>query len=193
MNSSAAQDSRIGPSAPRPRSGLGATPSCALVSLAFVGAYGLANRLTSLRTDVGRGVFDWERAIPFVEWTIVPYLSIVLFFAASFFVCRDRTELERHVARVLLVLTISIACYAAFPLRFQFERPETTGAIGALFQLLERDRPAVQPRAFAAHRRAGRVVGVFRAAPGRLAAARAACLVCGHRRLGPDHLPTPRD
>ena len=60
----------------------------------------------------------------------------MLFFAASFFVCRDRAELERHVARVLLVLTISIARYAAVPLRFQFDRPETTGAIGALFQLL---------------------------------------------------------
>ena len=102
----------------------------------FYVSYPTANWLAGLRTHVPAVVFDWERAIPFVEWTIVPYLSIVVFFAASFFVCRDRAELERHVARVLLVLTISIACYAAFPLRFQFERPETTGAIGALFQLL---------------------------------------------------------
>jgi hypothetical protein len=108
----------------------------AFVGLAFVAAYGLANRLTSLRGDIGRGVFDWERAIPFVEWTIVPYLSIVFFFAASFFVGGDRAALERHVARLLLVLTISIACYAAFPLRFQFVRPETTGPIGLLFDLL---------------------------------------------------------
>jgi hypothetical protein len=110
--------------------------ACAFVSLAFVAAYGLANRLTSLRGDIGRGVFDWERAIPFVEWTIVPYLSICLFFGASFFVGRDRAALERHVASLLLVLTISIACYAAFPLRFQFARPETSGAIGLLFDLL---------------------------------------------------------
>jgi len=55
MNSSAAHDRRIRPPAPRSRSGLGAAPACALVSLAFVGAHGLANRLTRLRTDVGRG------------------------------------------------------------------------------------------------------------------------------------------
>ncbi|HET9208207.1 MAG TPA: hypothetical protein VFO28_18345 [Burkholderiaceae bacterium] len=136
MNSSAAHDSRIQRTGQQSRPVFGAASSCALVSLAFVGAYGLANRLTSLRADVGRGVFEWERVIPFVEWTIVPYLSIAFFFIASFFVCRDRAELERHVARVLLLLTISIACYAAFPLRFQFVRPETSGAIGALFQLL---------------------------------------------------------
>jgi len=114
-----------------------AAKACALVSIAFVAAYGLANRLTSLRSDIGQGVFDWERAIPFVEWTIVPYLSICLFFAASFFVGSGRVELERHVARLLLVLTLSIACYAAFPLRFMFERPETSGAVGPMFELLK--------------------------------------------------------
>jgi hypothetical protein len=110
--------------------------ACALVGAAFVGTYGLANQLTSVRTDVGRGVFDWERAIPFVEWTIVPYLSIVIFFAASFFVGRCRDELDRHVARLVLALALSVVCYVAFPLRFMFERPPTSGAIGLLFQLL---------------------------------------------------------
>ena len=110
--------------------------ACALVGAAVVGTYGLANQLTSVRTDVGRGVFDWERAIPFVEWTIVPYLSIGIFFAASFFVGRCRDELDRHVARLVLALALSVVCYVAFPLRFMFERPPTSGAIGLLFQLL---------------------------------------------------------
>lgn len=110
--------------------------ACLWVSLAFVAAYGLANRLTSVRADIGHGVFAWERAIPFVDWTIVPYLSLCAFFASSFFVGRDRAELERHVARLLLALALSVACYAAFPLRFMFERPETSGAIGLMFDLL---------------------------------------------------------
>lgn len=110
--------------------------ACTLVGAAFVGTYGLANQLTSVRDDVGHGVFDWERAIPFVEWTIVPYLSICIFFAASFFVGRSRAELDRHVARLLLALALSVACYVAFPLRFMFERPPTGGALGLLFQLL---------------------------------------------------------
>jgi membrane-associated phospholipid phosphatase len=66
----------------------------------------------------------------------VPYLSICVFFAGSFFVDRDRDALARHAARLLLALALSVACYAAFPLRFMFERPPTTGAIGLMFELL---------------------------------------------------------
>jgi membrane-associated phospholipid phosphatase len=114
----------------------GRTRSCALVSLAFLGTYWLVNHLTSVRRDIGRGVFDWERAIPFVAWTIVPYVSICVFFAVSFFVGRNREELDRHVVRLLLALAVSVVCYAAFPLRFTFDRPATTGAIGLLFDAL---------------------------------------------------------
>ena len=111
-------------------------PLCALVSVTFAAVYGLANRWTSERGPIAHGVFDWERSIPFVEWMIVPYLSICVFFAWSFFVDRSRDELTRHVARLLLALALSVACYAAFPLRFMFERPATSGAIGLLFELL---------------------------------------------------------
>ena len=89
-----------------------------------------------VRDDVGLGVFAWEHAIPFVGWTIVPYLSIVAFFMLSFFIDRDACALHRHVVRLLLVLGVSVACYAAFPLRFTFVRPETDGTIGLLFDLL---------------------------------------------------------
>jgi len=111
-------------------------PCLALTSVAYIGLYLLSNRLTSLRADVGLGVFDWERAIPFVGWSIVPYLSIVGFFVASFFVDACPAALRRHVARLLLVLLVSVACYAAFPLRFTFERPATTGLVGLLFDAL---------------------------------------------------------
>jgi hypothetical protein len=111
-------------------------PLCALVTLTFATVYSLINRWTSARGTIGHGVFDWERSIPFIEWTIVPYLSICVFFAWSFFVDRDRDELARHVARLLLALALSVACYAAFPLRFMFERPPTTGTIGLMFDLL---------------------------------------------------------
>ena len=106
------------------------------VSMAFVALYGASNYLTGLRHDVGEGVFAWERTIPFVEISILPYLSIFALFAASFFVCRSREELERHCARLLLALLISVVCYAAFPLRFDFVRPEPTGATGAIFRWL---------------------------------------------------------
>jgi hypothetical protein len=92
--------------------------------------------LTSLRADVGAGVFAWERQIPFVPWTIVPYLSIFVFFLLSFFVHPDRIELQRHVNRMMLVLLISLVCYALFPLRFTFERPVVGGIFGPMYGLL---------------------------------------------------------
>lgn len=108
----------------------------AAVGTAFLAVYRLSNELTSRRDDIGRAVFDWERAIPFVEWTIVPYLSIGVLFALSFFVDRDADALGRHAARLLLALLVSVACYAAFPLRFAFERPPTSGLTGLLFEAL---------------------------------------------------------
>lgn len=123
--------SSIGPS-PR-QAALGA---CGGVSVVFSAAYGAANGLTHRRADIGSAVFDWERAIPFIDWTIVPYLSICVFFAASFFICRDRAELAAHVRRILAVLALSLACYALWPLRFTFERPATSGIPGMLFELL---------------------------------------------------------
>lgn len=111
-----------------------------LLGTAYTTSYWLSNRLTHLRADIGTTVFAWERSIPFVEWTIVPYLSIVLFFVVSFFVGqheRDyRDALLRHVVRLALVLIVSLVCFALMPLRFTFERPETTGLIGWLFEAL---------------------------------------------------------
>ena len=111
--------------------------ACWAASIIFAGAYWLSNKLTSLRADVGTGVFSWERVIPFVPWTLVPYLAILVFFLLSFFVDPDRRELQRHVSRVILVLLISLVCYALFPLRFTFERPPVEGAFGPLYGLLE--------------------------------------------------------
>jgi len=107
----------------------------AAISAIFAVAYGLANHWTAQRSDIGRGVFEFERAIPFVPWSIVPYLSLVGFYAASFFV-GDRAALRVHALRLLLNLVLALACYALMPLRFQFERPATAGLCGLLFDLL---------------------------------------------------------
>lgn len=110
--------------------------TCVATSATFAGAYWWSNHLTSLRTDIGSAVFEWERGIPFVAWTIVPYLSVCVFFALSFFAGFGAVERARHVARIALVLVVSVACYAVFPLRFMFERPAVEGLFGPLYQLL---------------------------------------------------------
>jgi hypothetical protein len=102
----------------------------------FFASYGFANWLASRRTGVGAIAYDWERAIPFVPWTIVPYWSIDLLYAVSIFICTTRRELDRHAQRLLAVQLVSVLCFIVFPLRFSFERPVAEGLFGALFTAL---------------------------------------------------------
>jgi hypothetical protein len=115
--------------------------------LAFLGpffymTYGLANWLASLRSGVPSIVFDWERAIPFIGWTIIPYWSINAFYGVSFFVCRNKSELDTLGRRLLTAQIIAVACFILFPLRFDFVPPEAEGLLRLLFAALTSfDRP----------------------------------------------------
>ena len=102
----------------------------------FFASYGLANWLASRRAEVAALAFDWESRIPFLAWTIVPYWSIDFLYAASFFICASRRELDVHAKRLLLAQGICVACFIAFPLRFSFERPQSAGFFGWMFDLL---------------------------------------------------------
>src|SRR5258708_161248 len=102
----------------------------------FFLSYGFANWVTSMRGDVRAIVFGWERWIPFVPWTIVPYWSTDLLYAASLFVCRTRRELDTHAKRLIAAQLISVSCFLLFPLRFTFQRPATQGLFGAMFDAL---------------------------------------------------------
>ncbi len=119
---------------PRPRGE--AALWLAFLGVFFFGTYGWANAFTATRTDVGVVVWAWERHIPFLPWTIVPYWSIDLAYAASVLLCATRRELRVHVARLVLASLVSLAGFLAFPLRFSFERPAAGGVPGLLFALL---------------------------------------------------------
>lgn len=102
----------------------------------FFLSYGYANGVAAARTGVPSIVFDWERAIPFWAWTIVPYWSIDLFYGISLFVCRDRRELDTQGLRLLTAQALAIACFLLWPLRFSFQRPDSDGVFGWLFDVL---------------------------------------------------------
>ncbi|HVK55102.1 MAG TPA: phosphatase PAP2/dual specificity phosphatase family protein [Burkholderiales bacterium] len=102
----------------------------------FFASYSFANWLASQRAEVGSIVYGWEHAIPFLAWTIVPYWSIDLVYGLSLLLPRTRAELDAHAKRLLTAQLISVACFIAFPLRFTFERPETGGFFGWLFDVL---------------------------------------------------------
>lgn len=102
----------------------------------FYLTYGFANWAASQRANVGHIVFGWEHAIPFMAWTIIPYWSINAFYAASLFLNRNKSGVDRLAGRYLTAQLIAVACFLAFPLAATFIRPETDGLPGFMFDVL---------------------------------------------------------
>ena len=119
----------------------------ALAWLVFLGpffflTYGFATWVTAQRADVPSIVFDWERALPFWAWTILPYWSIDLLYGLSLFVCSSRRELDTHAKRLLTAQVIAVALFLVVPLRFSFDQPAADGVWGAMFAALAQfDKP----------------------------------------------------
>lgn len=102
----------------------------------FYATYGFANWLASRRDDVGSIVFAWERDIPFVAWTIVPYWSINLFYGLSLLFNDTKSAVDRLAGRYLTAQIVAVACFILFPLTATFERPQTSGLPGFMFAVL---------------------------------------------------------
>ncbi|WP_150782528.1 phosphatase PAP2/dual specificity phosphatase family protein [Pseudomonas fluorescens] len=107
-----------------------------LLAPLFFASYGFATWVTSQRNDVGTFVFDWESAMPFLAWTIVPYWTIDLLYGFSLLLPNSRHELKRHALRLLSAQVIAVCCFLLWPLRFTFDRPELDGVFGWLFAVL---------------------------------------------------------
>jgi len=134
--------SATAPAAGEPRPFGRAVAWLAVLGVIFFSTYGFANWLASTRPGVPVFVFEWERRIPFLAWTIIPYWSIDLLYGVSVLLCRTRRELDTHVKRLFTAQAISVACFIAFPLRFSFDRPEVDGGFGWLFgALVSFDKP----------------------------------------------------
>ena len=89
--------------------------------------------ITTQRRDVGVFFFSWERAIPFVPFMIVPYLSIDLFFVLAPFLFREEDDLSFFVRRVATAIVIAGVIFLLWPLRYAFPRPRIDGLLGAVF------------------------------------------------------------
>jgi hypothetical protein len=114
----------------------------ALVWLVFLGVLFFASyigalEITARRAFVPTIVFDWERAIPFAPWTIVPYWSLDLFYGLSILLCATRLELSVHIRRLLTAQLIAIPTFILFPLKLAWTAPPATGVPGLLFGALD--------------------------------------------------------
>lgn len=102
----------------------------------FFLSYGFANWISSLRSDVGIVVFNWENHIPLLPWTIIPYWSIDLLYGLSFLLPATPREMDKHAIRLLSVQMICVACFLLWPLTISFSRPDLPGVFGGMFDLL---------------------------------------------------------
>lgn len=104
------------------------------LGILFYASYGFSNWLASRRTDVPSVVFSWENSISFIAWTIVPYWTTNLFYAASLFLCRTHEELISHFKRLLTAQMISIFFFILLPLKFSWPKPDTSGPFNFLYE-----------------------------------------------------------
>jgi protein-tyrosine phosphatase/membrane-associated phospholipid phosphatase len=103
------------------------------LSILFMIVYGGCNWITGQRPHVGSFYFQWERAIPFVPFLILPYMSIDLFFVGAPFLAQTNEELRTFSRRITAAILTAGICFLLFPLRFAFPRPHAEGWLGAIF------------------------------------------------------------
>lgn len=95
----------------------------ALLGPFFFLSYNAANQWTAAHGGAGTIWFSWERSIPFLDWSIVPYWSLDLAYPLSFLWCRTRREVDAHGGRLLLLQVVSVAFFILFPLRIAWPEP----------------------------------------------------------------------
>jgi protein-tyrosine phosphatase len=105
----------------------------------FYWSYGWANRLTAEKAQLGLVpslVFAWEKAIPFIEWTIAPYWTINFFYGLSLFLARNKAELNTQALRLLTAQVIAVSFFILLPLRYTFGLPAATGPWSFMYDAL---------------------------------------------------------
>ena len=108
--------------------------SAGLVALFFT-TYIFAAWVTSQRHSVPSIVFEWERRIPFIDWTIVPYWSTDFLFVYAPFLFRSRAGMAIHGKRIIAVQLVSILGFLLYPLQFSFDRPPVNGVFHWMYAL----------------------------------------------------------
>ncbi|PIF47445.1 protein-tyrosine phosphatase [Chryseobacterium sp. 52] len=110
----------------------------ALCAFVFMIVYNFATWYTLRLEKVPSFVFDFEKYIPFLPWSIIPYMTSGIFFCLVFFLCTDREQLKVLTKRMLFSTVTAGLCFIIFPLRFSLIKPETEGSIfSSSFQFLK--------------------------------------------------------
>lgn len=100
--------------------------------------YGWANGFASLlpKERVGEIVYDWEKHIPFLPSTILPYWSIDLLYGLSLFLPMTKFMQRQHALRLLVATPVAVFFFYFYPLTFSTPKPECFGLWKSLFDAL---------------------------------------------------------
>lgn len=109
-----------------------------LCTIVFAVVYNGSALYLSTLAEVPSFVFRFEKYIPFIPWTIIPYMTSGLFFCLVFFCCTHKEQLKVLTQRMLFVTIIAGIGFVLFPLKFSLPKPETENIFfGYSFQFLK--------------------------------------------------------
>lgn len=100
-----------------------------LCTFVFIIVYNLSTWYASSQHNVPSLTFEFERYIPFLPLSIIPYMASGVFFCLVFFLCKDKYQLKILTWRMLFVIMISGIIFVTVPLRFSWTKPEVSDSI----------------------------------------------------------------
>lgn len=95
-----------------------------LCSIVFAVVYNFSMWHVSNLEHVESFVFDFEKHIPFLSWSIIPYMTSGVFLCLIFFLCKTRAQLQILTKRMLFITVLAGLFFVLFPLKFLLPKPD---------------------------------------------------------------------
>ncbi|MCW3166972.1 phosphatase PAP2 family protein [Chryseobacterium sp. 09-1422] len=100
-----------------------------LCTVVFMTVYNAATWYASSLDQLPSFTFDFEKFIPFLPLSIIPYMASGFFFCMVFFSCRDKYQLKILTWRMLFVIITAGIIFITTPLQFSFTKPEVSNDV----------------------------------------------------------------
>ncbi|TZG00075.1 phosphatase (plasmid) [Chryseobacterium panacisoli] len=109
-----------------------------LCAIVFMMVYNFAAWYLTTLDEIPSFVFGFEKYIPFIPWSIIPYMTSGIFFCSVFLFCQNKEQLKILTQRMLFVTIIAGVCFLLFPLKFSLPKPEINSSFpGYSFRFLK--------------------------------------------------------
>ncbi|CAD7797314.1 hypothetical protein CHRY9390_00148 [Chryseobacterium aquaeductus] len=100
-----------------------------LCTIVFMTVYNVSTWYASSLDHLPSFTFAFEKNIPFLPLSIIPYMASGFFFCLVFFSCKNKYQLKILTWRMLFVIMTAGIIFITTPLRFSFSKPEVSNDI----------------------------------------------------------------